>query len=208
MDLGDALFTVGQHEEAEAAYERGVSLDPGAAASRAASRAAWQAIRLNRAQGELGLGRERSLGATLWGGVLAAVHTLKPALDLFGRTAGRRVSTVAVLLLVLLVGRGAVVLLPHYVAHHRLYDEVVRLARIPSYEDGRVREETLRAIHTYGRDPYVRPDDVRVQGRQQLRRVEFTYEVPLALLPGLLTRVPFEIRVEEPYLAEPAPVIL
>lgn len=208
MDLGDAFFAAGRHEEAEAAYERGLSLDPGAAASRVASRAAGQTIRLRRAQGELGLRRERSLGATLWASVLAAVHALKPALDPFGRTTGRRVSTVGVLLVVLLMGRGAIVLLPHYVAHHRLCDEVVRLARIPSYEDGRVREETLRAIHTYGRDPYVRPDDVRVEGRQQRRRVEFAYQVPLALLPGLLTRLPFEIRVDEPWLAEPAPVIL
>ena len=112
-----------------------------------------------------------------------------------------------VLVLVLLVGRAAIVLLPHYIAHHRLYDEIVRLAREPNYDDGRVREETLRALHVYGRDRYVRPDEVRVEGWHQLRHVDFGYDVPMALLPGITTRVPFRIRVEEPFLAEPARVI-
>ena len=208
MDLGDALFAAGRNEEAEAAYERGVSLEPRVAASREGSRTAAQAIRLRRAQRELLAERGGSLGVSLWSGVLSAAHASRPALGFLGRTPARRISTAVVAMLVFLVGRGALVLLPHYVAHHRLYDEIVRLARDPNYDDGRVREETLRALHTYGRDRYVRPDDVRVEGRHLVRHVDFRYDVPMNLLPGITTRIPFRIRVEEPFLTEPAPIIL
>jgi len=209
MDLGDALFATGRHEEAEAEYERGIALEPAVIAAREGSRAAWQAIRLNRARRDLGAsGVERSVGATLWAGVLAGAHALKPTLASLGRTPARRISAVVALVLVLVVGRAALVLLPHYVAHHRLYDELVRLAREPNLDDDQVREEALRALQAYGRDRYVRPDDVRVEELHQVRRVEFGYEVPMALLPGLVTRIPFRMRVEEPCLRGPAPVIL
>ena len=208
MDLGDALFAAGRHEDAEAAYEQGVSLEPSAATSREGSRTAWQAIRLRRAQRELEGDRGGRLGTALFSGALGAAHASKPWLAYLGRTTGRRVGTVVVMIGVLIVGRGAIVLLPHYVAHHRLYDEIVRLAREPNYDDDKVREETLRALHTYGRDRYVRPDDVRVEGRHQIRHVDFGYTVPMALLPGITTTVPFRIAVEEPWLAEPDPVIL
>jgi hypothetical protein len=66
----------------------------------------------------------------------------------------------------------------------------------------------LRAVRTYSRDRYVREDDVQVQRFSLVRHVAFGYEVPMALLPGLITSIPFRMEVEEPCLVEPPPVVL
>ena len=134
-------------------------------------------------------------------------HRLERWLDVLG-TPGRRLASVGVLLLVALVGRVTLVALPHYVAHHRLHDEVVRLSRMPTEDDVLVRQGVLEAVRRLGREPYVRPDDVEVTGAGATRRVTFGYEVKVELLPGVTPRLRFSIRVEEPFFVERVPLVL
>ena len=90
-------------------------------------------------------------------------------LDVLG-TPGRRLASVGVLLLIALFIRVSLVVLPHYVAHHRLHDEVVRLSRMPTEDDSLVRQGVLDAIRRLGRAPYVRPEEVQVEGRRDTAR--------------------------------------
>ena len=207
MDLGDALFAAGRHAEAEAAYERGLALEPGVTAARPATQAAWQAIRLERARGELRASVDPGVvdRAMSWGFDVA--HRLERWLDALG-SPGRRLASVGVLLLLVLFGRVTLVVLPHYVAHYRLHDEVVRLSRMPTEDDVLVRQGVLEAVRRLCLAPYVRDDDVRVVGAGATRRVTFGYEVKLELLPGLTPRLRFTIRVEEPFFVERVPVII
>jgi Flp pilus assembly protein TadD len=207
MDLGDALFAAGRHAEAEAAYERGLALEPGVTAARPATQAAWQAIRLERARGELRASVDPGFvdRAMSWGFDVA--HRLERWLDALG-SPGRRLASVGVLLLLVLFGRVTLVVLPHYVAHYRLHDEVVRLSRMPTEDDALVRQGVLEAVRRLGRAPYVRADDVRVVGAGATRRVTFGYEVKFELLPGLTPRLRFRIHVEEPFFVERVPVVL
>jgi Flp pilus assembly protein TadD len=207
MDLGDALFATGRHAEAEAAYERGLALEPGAAASRSATQAAWQTIRVERARGELKAQAGPGwLSRAIWRGLDFAQH-LERRLDVLGPR-GRRVTTAALLLLIVLFGRVTAAVLPHYVAHHRLHDEVVRLSRMPTLDDGLVLRGVLEAVRRLGREAYVRAENVQVKGADGRRRVTFGYAVEVELLPGLVTRLRFGIRVEEPFVVERTPVIL
>ena len=207
MDLGDALFAAGRHAEAEAAYERGLALEPGTAAARPATQAAWQAIRLERARGELSARVDPGFVESAISRGFDVAHRLERWLDVLG-TPGRRLASVGVLLLIALFGRVALVVLPHYVAHHRLHDEVVRLSRMPTEDDVLVRQGVLEAVRRLGREPYVRPEDVRVAGAGATRRVTFAYEVQVELLPGMTPRLHFWIRVEEPFFVERVPVML
>jgi Flp pilus assembly protein TadD len=207
MDLGDALFATGRHAEAEAAYERAVALEPGTGAARPATQAAWQAIRLERARGELKA--RPAPGFVDWAISRAfdVAHWLERWLDVVGHP-GRRLVSVGVLLLLALFGRVTQVVLPHYVAHYRLHDEVVRLSRMPTDDDARVRQGVLEAVERLGRGPYVRADDVRVEGAGPTRRVRFGYQVKVELLPGVAPLLRFRIQVEEPFFVERVPLVL
>lgn len=207
MDLGDALFAMGRHAEAEAAYERGLALDSGAAVSRASTHAAWRAIRVERARGELPARAEPGLLDRAISRGFDVAHWLERWIDVLGPP-GFRLAGVGVLLLILAFARVTTLVLPHYVAHHRLHDEVVRLSRMPTADDSLVRQGVLNAARRLERGPFMRSEDVRVEGNDGTRRVSFDYEVELELLPGFATRLHFRIRVEEPFLLEPEPVIL
>lgn len=208
MDLGDALFAAGRHAEAEDTYERGVALDPRAASSRPATQTAWRQLRVERARGELGA---LDAGGSPWTALSRAtdalLERLDDALDLLGTRAGRLAGAAAVLLLLLASGRVAFVVLPHYVAHHRLHDEVAEHSRMPTRDNGLVRDRVLDAVRRLGRERYVRPEDVQVEATDSARRVRFSYEVPVELVPGVPTRLRFRVDVDEPFFVEPPPVI-
>jgi len=85
---------------------------------------------------------------------------------------------------------------------------VVRLSRMPTEDDARVRQGVLEAVRRLGREPYVRPEDVRVTGAAATRLVTFGYEVQVELLPGLTPRLRFRTRVEAHFFVEREPVIL
>jgi len=206
MDLGDALFAAGRHADAEAAYEQALALEPGAAAARPATRAAWQEIHIERARGELRPQQSGGLGAVVLSLSLDALHLFESALGLLG-TPGRRLATLGLLTSLALAGRVGFVVLPHYVAHYRLHDEVVRLSRMPTSDDAVVQRRVLDAVRALGREPYVSPADVHVEATGATRRVRFGYEVEVKPLPGLATRLRFAIRVEEPFVTEPAPLV-
>jgi Flp pilus assembly protein TadD len=204
LDLGDALFAASRHVEAEAAYERALALDPAAVASRPATRSAWQTIRTERARGELQPQASGGLGAFALSRSLDVLHVFESALGLLG-SPGQRLATLGLLLTLALALRVGFVVLPHYVAHYRLHDEVVRLTRMPTKDDALVRQRVFDAVLALDRGPYVSPADVRVEATGATRRVSFGYEVEVKPLPGLTARLRFGIRVEEPFEAERPP---
>ncbi len=205
LDLGDALFATGHHTESEATYERGLALDPALASARPATRAALATIRAERARGELKRPASGKSDAFVLSRGLDFLHLFEQALGLLG-SPGRRLATVGLVLLIALFGRFSLVVLPHYVAHHRLHDEVVRLSRMPTRDDSLVHQGVLDAVRALGRGPYVQPGDVHVESADETRRVSFGYEVEVVPLPGLATRLRFRIRVEEPFVVEREPV--
>jgi Flp pilus assembly protein TadD len=208
MDLGDALFAGKRHAEAEAAYEQGLALDPAAAVARESTRAAWAEIRKERARGELpAKGQPADFVTRATSRAFDTWHHFEPWLDFLG-TRGRRAATLGVLLLVVLLARAALVVWPHYVTHHQLQDEVVRLSRTPTEDDALVREQVLAAVRRFGREPFVNPEEVLVRSDSRYRRVSFRYEVQVALLPGIRAPLRFAIRTEEPYFVEKDPILL
>src|SRR5687767_6056658 len=72
-------------------------------------------------------------------------------------------------------------LLPPYVQHYRFKDEVVSLAAAPTYDDGRVHGEVLRAAER--RRIPLEPDRLEVRLENNERTVRCRYEVPVTLLP-------------------------
>lgn len=207
FDLGDALFASGSHAEAEAAYERGAALGPGVAASRPQTQVAWNSIRLERTRDELGALAAPSLVSPVLARSLDLLHRIDRWLDVVA-TPGRRAATAGLVLLVLLFARVTLVVLPHYVAHYRLQDEVVELSRMPTRDDARVLQGVLDAARRHGRDRYLAAEAVRVSADRDRRRVAFRYEVELSLLPGLVARLPFRVEVEQPFVTEPEPIVL
>jgi hypothetical protein len=107
-----------------------------------------------------------------------------------------------------LTARAALVLLPHYVALYRVRDEVVRLSRMPTEDDGVVRGEVERALRRHLADCRLAGSGIEVAGRDGRRLVRFAYSVRLELLPWLPAPVRFEVRVEEPYITQPKPLLL
>jgi hypothetical protein len=206
MDLGDALFAGGHHAEAEKAYEQGLALDPSAAVARESTQAAWRTIRLERARGELPTTIRTGFLTAATARAFDAWHRLEPLFDWLG-TPGRRAASVGVLLLIALLCRVGFVVLPHYVAHYRLHDEVVRLSRAPTRDDAVVREQVLDAVRRLGRGPFVRAADVEVESASGMRRVGFGYDVEVTPFPGVRAPLRFAIRVEEPYFVEPNPIV-
>ena len=149
MDLADALFAAGRHAEAEAEYERGL-----VARARRRDVAARDAGGLAgdppRARaGELPAGADPGFVSRAMARGFDIAHKASGWLDVLG-TPGRRLASVGVLLLIALFMRVSLVVLPHYVAHHRLHDEVVRLSRMPTEDDSLVRQGVLDAIRRLG----------------------------------------------------------
>lgn len=211
FDLGDACFAAGRADEAEAAWERGALLDPALAARRTGSHEARRTLAMQRLKDELAeeKGRLGSGGpaAALLGAVDAVGESVRDAVKGRGGLS-RRLASLAVAGLVLLGLRASLVVVPHYVAHLQLRDEVARACRTATKDDSVVHERVMSAVREHGREPFVLPSAIQIERNGRLRRVEFSYVVPLEILPGWRPSVRFRVRVEESVLVAPDPVFL
>jgi tetratricopeptide (TPR) repeat protein len=205
VSLGDALLALGRRGEAETAYARGASLDPAVFHARPASQAAWQALRLQAARHELRGTHDAPpllprLGLAL-GSVVGRVVTA------LAHSTAARVKGAVVLGLVLAVGRLVLVVLPPYVAHYRLHDDVVRVARAPTKDEAVVREGVSAAFARHLLGSATSMAGPRIATAERWRSVEADYSVRVEPLPGLSIPLAFRLRVHEPYFVEAAPKV-
>ncbi len=207
ISLGDAQLALQRRAEAEAAYEKGVGIDATAMTSRPQSRAAWEALRLEAAWEDLGhdgpprgSGRSRSPFSVGW-----AVARVVSA---FGTSWRGRLRGALLAATLVTVAWAAAVLLPPYITHHKLHDDVVREARAATKDEARVRGGVAAALRRHGLEGAVPAEAVHINSGERWRVVEFRYAVSVDLLPGLPVSLSFRIRVDEPFLAEPDPIFL
>lgn len=212
FDLGDACFAAGDAGAAEEAWEQGALLDPALAATRTGSREALQALALQRLRSELEAERRRGrlggLGARLFGGIDELREGTARALGRLGSSAPSRLARLAVLAVVALALRAVLLVTPHYLVHFQLRDDVVRACRTATKDDSLVHERVMSAVRERGREPYVDAAAIVIEMQGRLRRVEFTYDVPVEVIPGWRPAVRFRVRVEEPVLVAPDPLFL
>ena len=112
--------------------------------------------------------------------------------------------------LVVLIGLGWVSwrLLPHYVTHYLIEDDVTVIARTPIRDDAVIRDRLAHAVRHRGLQDHLRPERCRIETELGWRRISCRYAIEMDLLPGLRRTLQFQIDVEQPYLAEPNPVLL
>lgn len=212
FDLGDACFAAGRPDDAEEAWDQGALLDPALAATRTGSREARRNLAMQRLRSEMAAEKGRARRGSVGGAFLAAVDAVREGVrDAVERRVGglkRRLAGVGVVLLVLLGLRAGLVIAPHYVAHLQLRDDVARASRTPTKDDSLVHERIMSAVRERGRESFVIPQAIQIELSGRMRRVEFSYDVPLELLPGWRPRLRFRVRVEEPVMIAPDPIFL
>ncbi|HEX9188116.1 MAG TPA: tetratricopeptide repeat protein [Vicinamibacteria bacterium] len=195
LDLGEAAFEAGRVAEAEAAFADAVRLDPRSVASRPSSLAARDALRRQRvveptharpALEPLGL-------------VLSAIAHAEAAIRRLPRS--KRLGGPLFLGAALLAATAALRVLPPYVDHYLLRDDLAAVARASVEDDFQVRDRLAHAIRERGLEGVVEADRCEVHTRTAWRRITCAYVVPLEILPGLPPRrLSFRVDVEQPYV--------
>jgi len=196
LDLGEAACAAGRPAEAEAAFEEATRLDSGSVPSRPSSLAARDALRRAR----LAEPTEERSGLDPVGLVLAAIATAEAALRRIPWSP-RRLAGLPLLVATLLAAAAALRVLPPFVDHYLLCDDLAVVARAPVQDDGDVRDRLAHAIRERGLDGVVEPGRCEVQTRIARRRITCAYAVPVEILPGLPTRhLAFRVDVDQPYV--------
>jgi len=203
LDLGDTLYGLGRRLEAAAAYDEAVSLDPTCLVRRSASEQARQDLTLSALREEVRSRRDGRAGSVVLHLLLAAGATL-------GRLVKRRkgLDLVISMLVLLPIALTGAALLPPWVRHYLLYDEVVRIARLPTSDEAAVRAQLTHAVRKRGLDPWLDAGRCSIRSGDRLRRINCDYTVPLDWLPGFTSSLRFQISVEEPFLVEKPPLLL
>jgi hypothetical protein len=117
----------------------------------------------------------------------------------------RAAGSVSVLVL-LVLGHGALKVLPPYLAHHGLRDQVAEIARMPLAGDPpQLRTALMRAVEERRLGAYIRDNDFEIESRDASRRIVCRYRVPVEIFPGRIRIFDFRIDVEQPVLLERAP---
>jgi hypothetical protein len=99
-------------------------------------------------------------------------------------------------------------LAPPYVTHFLLQDDIAAVARSPVRDDAVVRERLRHTIRRRGLEDRLDADRCELATDPGWRRISCHYTVRVRILPGLWRTLDLSIDVEQPFLAEPAPVIL
>jgi tetratricopeptide (TPR) repeat protein len=200
LDLADCLHRQGRREEAEAAYEAALGLDADCLARRPESQQYRWATTLAAIREELATPRRPAPER--------ALHSLSRAIDACARFAGRRRGLDLVLTLLFTAAAGSVglALLRPWVLHHRLHDEAVRIARLPTDDDALVQDQLLQAAQRLGLAARLDDGGCDVRATSGLRRIRCAYSVSVELLPGLRRPVAFQLAVEEPFVSQPEAV--
>ena len=194
LDLAEAAFAAGHAEEASQALARAARLEPTAILTRPGTQAVRDALRLQQVRAEQPVAATAGVGEgplhVLAAAVEASTHLLR------FRHPGRWVAIGGIALTLVAVSR----VVPPYVTHFLLYDDVVAVARAPVETDAEVQDRLAHAIAARGLRQRVDPGRCEVTSRSSWRRIACSYEVPVELLPGLAWSIGFRIDVEEPYL--------
>ena len=203
LDLAEALDDAGRAPEATRALDLAERLDPAALARRSRSRDIRDAARARRIREETARERPpRGVAASLVGMVLGLLETaLGP-----GRRHLRASGPLVVATLVA-VGWGTWRLAPPYFARYLMEDDIVAVARAPVRDDALVRDRLAHAVHRRGLDGRLGPESCRIETEPGWRRISCHYEVPVEVLPRLWRTLRFDIDVEQPYLAQPEPLL-
>jgi hypothetical protein len=107
------------------------------------------------------------------------------------------------LLVLVALGHSALKVLPPYLTHHRLHDQLVEIARMPVAGDPpRLRTALMRAVEERRLEAYIRESDLSVESRGSSRRITCRYQVPVELLPGRMRVFQFQIDVEQPVVVQ------
>jgi Flp pilus assembly protein TadD len=206
LDLGDVLYQLGRNAEADEAYEDASRVDPGSIVRRPESLDARRALVLDRLREDLkpqpAAGERVSRAA--WVGVASVVDVAEKGL----RTVpGPRVPWRPVLLLVPLAAAWVgYVFGPPVTRHYLLQDDLRMIARTPVDDDGFVHERLRVAIEERGLAGQIAPECFQVTTQPRWRTITCAYDVPVPLFPGSQHRLRLQLRVREPFLAEPKPV--
>ncbi len=134
-----------------------------------------------------------------------AVSALAGAEQLLrGAFRGRgRILSALLLLATLAVVGVALQILPPYVDHFLLRDDVTVVARAPVDDDANVRDRLEHAVRERKMESVVDVGRCEIQSRASWRRISCEYAVPVEILPGWTRVLPFRIEVEQPYVTRP-----
>jgi Flp pilus assembly protein TadD len=202
VDLADCLHRRGRRSQAMEAYEAALSLDPSCLTGRPESQAARTDLVMSALRDESApAGRRVGSGVFAWlahgGEVLAHLARRRHGLDLAGT-----------LLLVAAVGHAGIALLTPWARHYVFLDEAVRIARLPTADEAEVRRQLVHAVRKHGLAPHLDGERCEVRTGRGVRQITCSYVVPIDLLPGLPWLLTFRLLVDEPFVSQPAPVIL
>jgi tetratricopeptide (TPR) repeat protein len=199
LDLAEAAFEAGRRAQAEQALDDAGRLDPTAIASRPRSLAVREALRLERLRGSV---PARPRRADVSGMAVSAVVGAEQLVRHAFRARGRIVSTLLLVAALVLVG-AAVQVLPPYVDHFLLRDDVAVVARAPVDDDANVRDRLEHAVRARRMESVVDVGRCEIQSRESWRRITCEYAVPVEILPGWNRVLPFRVDVEQPYVTRP-----
>ncbi len=199
LDLAEAAFEAGRGGEAAQALETAGRLEPAAIGSRPRSLAVREALQLERLRGPSPPRRWRpDLSGTALSALLGAEQLGRGAF----RQRGRIVSALLLAATLVVVGL-AVRVLPPYVDHYLLSDDVAVVARAPVDDDANVRDRLEHAVRDRKMGSVVDVGRCEIQSRPSWRRITCEYAVALEILPGWTRVLPFRIDVEQPYVTRP-----
>ena len=93
-------------------------------------------------------------------------------------------------------------LLPPLVTHYQLRDEIVDIARRP-LDDGDTRRLVMEAIEKRGVTGRLDATGVTLLTASGTRKIGFSYDAEMSVIPGRTHRLKVSIRVREPVLFRP-----
>jgi Flp pilus assembly protein TadD len=199
LDLAEAAFEAGRSAHATQALETACRLDPTAIASRPRTLAVREALQLERLRGPAPPRSWRpDLSGTSVAVLLGAEELVRGAFRLRGRILSGLLLTGA-----LIVAGLAVRVLPPYVDHYLLSDDVAVVARAPVDDDANVRDRLEHAVRDRKMQSVVDAGRCEIVSRPSWRRITCEYTVALEILPGWTRVVPFRIDTEQPYVTRP-----
>ncbi len=196
LDLAEAAFEAGRRAEAGQALDKASRLAPAAIASRPRSLAVREALQLERLRGPV---RARSWRPDLSRTAVSALAGAEQLLHGAFRVRGRILSALFLLATLAVVG---VVLqvLPPYVDHFLLRDDVTVVARAPVDDDANVRDRLEHTVRERKMESVVDVGRCEIHSRDSWRRITCEYSVPVEVLPGWTRVLPFRVDVEQPYV--------
>jgi tetratricopeptide (TPR) repeat protein len=204
VDLAEALHEAGRFGEAARALDEAQGLDPTALARRPRAREVRDGLRLRGVRGEIEHKRR-----TRRRPLTEVANRLLDGLEWLDDLRPRfRILSGAGLLAALAVAWMAWSLAPPYVTHYLLADDIATVARAPVQDDGVVRERLRRTILRRGLEDRIDADRCEITTDPGWRRIACEYAVTVHILPGVRRTLRLRVDVEQPFLADPDPVVL